>query len=501
VNVALSSTLLVQPTTVPDLNWPNAHLSLGSVFAVPWQPDPLPEPHWLAVSDSAAAELGWADEWTQQSAALDVFSGSALWPGMKPVATVYSGHQFGHWAGRLGDGRALLLGQVQTPDGVREIQLKGSGRTPFSRGGDGRAVLRSSIREFLCSEAMAGLGIATTRALCLVGSPLPVQRETTETAAIVCRTAPSFIRFGHFEHFSATGQFDALAQLLEWVIAHHLPECRADERSPVEAFFALCVERTARLMALWQSVGFCHGVMNTDNMSVLGLTLDYGPFGFLDRYDPGHICNHSDNWGRYAFERQPDVAKWNLWALGQALSPLCSGPGEVENLNRSLQSYDGFYRQAWASRMRAKLGLLSEQTDDADLASQWLALLARTGADHTLSWRALARPDVAELKGWMARDEGGLRHWLDRYRARLDEEGVHYEDPQRQSRMNQVNPRFILRNHLAEVAIRQAEQGDAGEVRRLLALLARPFDEQPGFESYAQAAPEWASGLEISCSS
>ena len=500
MNASLSPALLAQPTTPSDLNWPNAHLSLGSAFAVPWRSDSLPEPSWLAVSDSAAADLGWSPDWVNLPEALQVFSGSGLWPGMVPVATVYSGHQFGHWAGRLGDGRALLLGQLNTPNGVREVQLKGSGRTPFSRGGDGRAVLRSSIREFLCSEAMAALGIPTTRALCVVDSDCPVQRETTETGAIVCRTAPTFLRFGHFEHFSSTGQFEKLAELVDWVIRHHLPECRTDGASPTHALFGQCVARTARMIASWQAVGFCHGVMNTDNMSVLGLTLDYGPFGFLDRYDPGHRCNHSDNWGRYAFERQPDVAKWNLWALGQALAPLCERD-EVDGLNTLLQGFDGLYRQAWLERMRAKLGLRVQQAGDETLAADWLALLARCGADHTLSWRALSRGDLASLEVGMASDRQGLSQWLGRYAQRLGEDEFEGGEADRQACMQQVNPRFILRNHLAEIAIRQAQQGDGSEVRRLLDILSRPFDEQPGFEAYAEAAPDWATSLEISCSS
>ncbi len=500
MNAALSPSLLAQPASPSDLNWPNAPLSLGPEFAVPCRADPLPEPRWLAVSESAAADLGWPADWVTWPGALEAFSGSDRWPGMVSVATVYSGHQFGHWAGRLGDGRALMLGQLNAPQGVREIQLKGSGLTPFSRGADGRAVLRSSIREFLCSEAMAALGIATTRALCLVESDLPVRRETIETAAIVCRTAPTFLRFGHIEHFSSTGQLEKLAELVDWVIRHLLPESQAQSAPPALALFSQSVARTAQMIATWQAVGFCHGVMNTDNMSLLGLTLDYGPFGFLDRYDPGHICNHSDNWGRYAFARQPDIAKWNLWALGQALAPLCERD-EVEGLNALLQGFDGLYRQAWLERLRAKLGLRTRLEGDESLAADWLALLARCGADHTRSWRALSRGETAVLEGAMTGDRAGLSQWLDRYARRLGEDEAGADEAGLQARMQQVNPRFILRNHLAEIAIQKAQQGDGSEVSRLLEILSHPFDEQPDFAAYAEPAPDWAVSLEISCSS
>jgi len=285
--------------------------------------EPLPALRWVAKSDALAQAMGWPADWADEQA-LQVFGGNGAWPGMAPMATVYSGHQFGAWAGQLGDGRALLLGEVETASGPLEIQLKGAGQTPYSRRGDGRAVLRSSIREFLCSEAMHGLGIPTTRALALVASPQSVRRETIETAAVVARVAPSFIRFGHFEHFAHSGQprhHEVLQRLLDFVIEHHFPAL-AGQPQPALALLDEVVRRTAELMADWQAAGFCHGVMNTDNMSILGLTIDYGPFGFLDAFDPGHVCNHSDHGGRYAFARQPSVAFWNLHALAQALLPL-----------------------------------------------------------------------------------------------------------------------------------------------------------------------------------
>ncbi len=303
----------------PGLRWRNRFAALGPDFHTRLLPTPLPAPYWVGHSAAVANTLGLTPDWTSNEEWLAALSGNRVLAGSDPLATVYSGHQFGVWAGQLGDGRALLLGETE---GGLEIQLKGAGRTPYSRMGDGRAVLRSSIREFLCSEAMHGLGIATTRALCVTGSDAPVRREEIETAAVVTRVAPSFIRFGHFEHFAANDRMDELRHLADFVIDSFYPACRHTEKfagNPYAALLEAVSERTAALLAQWQAVGFCHGVMNTDNMSILGLTLDYGPFQFLDGYDPAHICNHSDTQGRYAYARQPNIAYWNLFCLGQAL--------------------------------------------------------------------------------------------------------------------------------------------------------------------------------------
>lgn len=295
--------------------WINRFAALGQPFYTRLAPNPLRDPYWVGRSALMAKTLQLDEHWWQSQQALEAFSGHNHLAGSDPLASVYSGHQFGHWAGQLGDGRALLLGEIQLSDGSAwELQLKGSGLTPYSRMGDGRAVLRSSIREFLASEAMHALGVPTTRALCITGSDQPVRREEMETAAVVTRAAPSFIRFGHFEHFCYSGQHDALRHLADFVIAHFYPECQTAEQ-PYAALLEAVTQRTAALIAHWQAVGFCHGVMNTDNMSILGLTIDYGPFQFMDGFDPGHICNHSDTMGRYAFGNQPAVAHWNLRAL------------------------------------------------------------------------------------------------------------------------------------------------------------------------------------------
>ncbi len=480
------------------LDWPNRFATLGGAFYTTQQADPVPEPHWVSVSARCAESLGWPADWwsSPELDALRVFSGAGLWPGMKPLAGVYSGHQFGVWAGQLGDGRALLLGEVDAPGGGQELQLKGSGLTPYSRMGDGRAVLRSSIREYLCSEAMHALGVPTTRALCLIGSPLPVRRETLETAAVVTRVAPSFLRFGHFEHFAQQDPPDALRALADFTIEHYYPALRDAER-PYAALLEAVTRRTARLVAHWQAIGFCHGVMNTDNMSMLGLTIDYGPFGFLDAFDPGHVCNHSDHQGRYAYARQPRVAFWNLHALAQAMMPLI---GETEQALAALKAYEAEFPDALLGHLRAKLGLTGREDEDPTLADDLLKLMAESRADFTITFRRLADLDAdRDTVRDLFLDREAFDAWAERYAARLARD---VGDPRtRRARMNAVNPKFVLRNHLAEQAIRQAREGDFSEVDRLLAILAHPFDEQVEHEAYAGFPPEWASHLEVSCSS
>jgi len=482
--------------------------SLGARFGTALPPRPVPEPHWVARSDDLAATLGLND-WLQTPGSLAVLAGNAVADGSEPFASVYSGHQFGVWAGQLGDGRALLLGEIDTPTGAIELQLKGAGLTPYSRMGDGRAVLRSSIREFLCSEAMHHLGIPTTRALAVVGSPLPVRRETVETAAIVTRTAPSFLRFGHFEHFSHHGLHAELKTLADFAIDRHFPACR-ESANPYAALLDEVARRTATLLARWQAVGFCHGVMNTDNMSLLGLTIDYGPFGFLDGFDPGHICNHSDHQGRYAYGRQPGVAFWNLHALAQAMLPLIAGAehgdGEVTEATgevalAAIEPYRSVYADSLSAQWRAKLGLADEHADDDALVQDLLKLMATERRDFTITWRALAAlgGGAAEPVRDQFIDRAAFDAWAARYAARLATEGG--PSAERAARMNAVNPKYILRNHLCENAIRAATAGDFSETERLLKVLQRPCDEQPEHAAYAAHPPEWAQSLEVSCSS
>ena len=480
--------------------------TLGPAFGTPVAPTPLPAVHWVGRSDALAAELGLG-AWLDSDDALQLLAGNAVPPTGTPFASVYSGHQFGQWAGQLGDGRALQLGEIHTPAGRQEVQLKGAGLTPYSRMGDGRAVLRSSIREFLCSEAMHALGIPTTRALCVIGSPAPVRRETVETAAVVARVAPSFIRFGHFEHFAHTaGDVAALRTLTDAVIDQFYPDCRSAPH-PVLALLTEISLRTARLLADWQAVGFCHGVMNTDNMSILGLTIDYGPFGFLDAFDPMHICNHTDQQGRYAFARQPSVAFWNLHALAHGLLPLMPGSQEdaVATMKDAMEPFKAEFAAAMLARFRAKLGLATAQDGDADLADDLLRLMAQDRADHTITWRALGHFSTADgTASAPVRDQfidrAGFDAWAQRYRSRLQAEAS--VDAERQARMDRVNPKFVLRNHLAETAIEAARHGDFTETRRLLQVLQAPYDEHPDAPAaYAALPPDWAHHLEVSCSS
>ena len=487
----------VTPTADIGLAWKHGFAALGPDFFTELRPTPLPAPHWVGTSTAVAQLIGLDADWLQRDEALQAFTGNTLLAGSRPLASVYSGHQFGVWAGQLGDGRAILLGE--TAAGL-EIQLKGAGRTPYSRMGDGRAVLRSSIREFLCSEAMHGLGIPTSRALCITGSPAPVRREEVETASVVTRVAPSFVRFGHFEHFAANDLQAQLKTLADYVIDRYYPECRDTHDFGGNAYAALLQdvsERTAHLMAQWQAVGFCHGVMNTDNMSILGLTIDYGPFQFLDAFVPGHVCNHSDNQGRYAYNRQPNVAYWNLFCLAQALLPLI---GDPELAKGALESYKTVFPEAFMARMRSKLGLAQAREKDAELIDGILVLLAQNAVDYTIFWRRLSHAvqqnDFEPVRDLFA-DRNAFDGWLLSYSEllALDNKAL------AANLMLKTNPKFVLRNHLGEQAIRAAKLGDFSELQTLQRLLEHPFDEHPGHDAYAAFPPDWASSIEISCSS
>ena len=483
------------------LTWRNSFAQLGKDFYTFLSPQPLPAPYWVGRSRSLARELGLHESWLASPELLEAVSGNRHIAGTQPLASVYSGHQFGMWAGQLGDGRAILLGQTS---GGMEVQLKGAGLTPYSRMGDGRAVLRSSIREFLCSEAMHCLGIPTSRALCVTGSDAPVRRETIETAAVVTRVAPSFVRFGHFEHFSHSDQHIQLKALTDYVIDRFYPECRSSDKfagNPYAALLEAVSERTAMMVAQWQAVGFCHGVMNTDNMSILGLTIDYGPFQFLDAFNPGHICNHSDHQGRYAFNKQPNIAYWNLFCLGQALLPLI---GEQELAIAALESYKAVFPAAYEKQMCTKLGFPNfdgvTPKDDRVLIEDILKLLAKDAVDYTIFWRRLSHSgggtDAGPVRDLFV-DRSAADAWLLRYSERL----THIPRGLVTDLMLKTNPKFVLRNHLGELAIKGAKLKDFSEVDALLVLLESPFEEHPGFDAHADFPPDWAGSIEISCSS
>ncbi len=492
--------------TLEQLRFSNRFAKLPGAFYSRVQPLPLQQPH-LASFNVAAAELIELDpRQAERPEFVDLFGGARLHPASEPLAALYAGHQFGHYVPQLGDGRAILLGEVRGAAGQAwELQLNGSGPTPYSRDGDGRAVLRSTIREYLCSEAMHGLGIPTTRALCIIGSAEEVYREQIESGAMLTRMAPSHVRFGSFEVFYYRRQFTHLRQLADYVIQQHFPELLSGP-DPYVQLLRQVVRRTADLLADWQAVGFAHGVMNTDNMSILGLTLDYGPFGFLDAYEPGFVCNHSDHSGRYAFDNQPSIALWNLSCLAQALLPLLAEDGEAsaELARAELARYQPAFEQAYHERMQAKLGLLETRDGDADLLAALLRQMAAQRVDYTRLFRALGQLDSRHADADApARDlfveRAAFDQWACTYRARLRAEQSN--DADRQARMARVNPCYILRNYLAQQAIEQAREGDYTEVDRLLELLRQPFDEQPQYAAYAAEPPSWSREIAVSCSS
>jgi uncharacterized protein YdiU (UPF0061 family) len=492
-------------------------------------PTPVAAPRLIAHSREVATLLGIDAAEVAAPEFAQVFGGNALIEGMQPYAANYGGHQFGNWAGQLGDGRAITLGETINAAGERwELQLKGAGLTPYSRTADGRAVLRSSIREFLCSEAMHHLGVPTTRALCLVATGEPVVRDMfydgrpqTEPGAIVCRVAPSFIRFGNFELPSSRGETELLQQLVDFTIRRDFAELLSAEQREANValpesvraeWFAQVCERTARMIGHWMRVGFVHGVMNTDNMSILGLTIDYGPYGWIDDFDFGWTPNTTDaNGRRYRFGQQAQVAYWNLTRLANALVPLFS---VRDPLHAGLQGYVDAYTIAERSNTAAKLGLVECLDDDELLMQALYSLLQSTEVDMTIFFRALAEvdPDAPTLAplhqafydaAKQREAEPAFVAWLARYAARVRRDALPRSE--RRARMNAVNPRYVLRNYLAQQAIDRAEQGDDAGIDELLELLRRPYDDQPGREHYAGRRPDWARNRAgcsmLSCSS
>ena len=488
-----------------SLPFHNSYASLPEAFYDRPMPAPFPDPYLVSFNPQVAELIGLDPAEAARPEFFEIFTGQGKLPSMEPVAMLYAGHQFGVFVPQLGDGRAMLLGEVVGPSGKRwDLQLKGAGPTQFSRGGDGRAVLRSSIREYLCSEAMHGLGIPTTRALCVIGSDLMVYREGVETAAILTRVAPSHVRFGNFEVFYHRGQYDRVRQLADYLIEHHFTEL-ADEPERYLRLLGEITRRTAELIARWQAVGFSHGVMNTDNMSVLGLTIDYGPYGFMDGYDPGFVCNQSDHRGRYAFDRQPQIGLWNLGCLGHAMLCLIDEREEAaaEKAMDVIEQDGPIFGRSYAALMQEKLGLATRQAEDGALVERLLALMAEGQTDYTLFFRQLgefvqgARNEAVRN---MILDREGFDAWAAEYAARLGAESS--EDDSRRERMHRVNPKYVLRNYMAEIAIAKAVNGkDFSEVDALLRLVQSPFDEHPELARYAGLPPDWADQVRVSCSS
>lgn len=496
--------------------WPNPqampplkprYARLGDSFFSPVAGTSLAQPQLAHFNAELAGELGIEAGLDKHDMLVEILAGNRPWPGYPSIASVYAGHQFGAWVPQLGDGRALMIAELQTPAGDRrEIQLKGSGPTPYSRELDGRAVLRSSIREYLCSEAMHHLGVPTTRCLSLISSAEPVQRETLETAAVVCRVSPSFVRFGNFEYFFQRKQREQLALLADHVIEEQFPHLHGHPDRYAQWLLEV-TGRTAELMAQWQSLGFCHGVMNTDNFSVLGLTLDYGPFGFMDGFRQHHVCNHSDFEGRYAYSAQPQVGQWNCSRLLRACLPLLAEDTQaaLEIATGIFEQYAPLYSGAMMRRWADKLGLFEVRESDAELVNRFLAILQRGRSDFTRSFRHLSRfdshsenpatgirEDIVDLEAFDA--------WVGDYRTRLRSE-QNTDDAARAARMNRVNPKYVLRNHLAQTAIERAESGDYAELGTLMELLRQPFEEQPEREAYAAEPPADRRSIEVSCSS
>ena len=455
-------------------------------------PTPLRDPHWVCWNHTLARELAFPAEPDDQ--VLKACSGAGLFQGTEPIAQKYAGHQFGVWNPELGDGRGLLLGEWVAPNGEHwDFHLKGAGKTPFSRFGDGRAVLRSSIREFLASEALHALGIPTTRALALVGSDEPVQREVLERGAMLMRVARTHIRFGHFEWFAFSEQTEKLENLLDYTLKHHFPECQqADD--PTAAFFNEVVDRTAKLMAHWMAHGFCHGVMNTDNMSIIGDTFDYGPYAFLDATRPDFICNHTDVQGRYAFNRQPDIALWNLQCLAQALV----SQTRQEALKEALQRFAPVYNNHFLKLMGERLGIGEIEADDQELISEWMQLLAAEERDFHHSFRALAdRP----VDAWSELDDDYVdrdrfRKWREALAERLES-----EPDQGRPLARARNPVSVLRTHLAQEVIEAAEQGDNAPLHSYLAALQSPFEHREEWRHWGDAPPADYVARPLSCSS
>ena len=469
---------------------PHAFANLSEDFHTRQNWEGFDNPFVVIENSDLKNELGINSLGDQQL--LNIFNGTERMESLKPLSMVYSGHQFGQYVEQLGDGRGLLLGQISSNSGLIDIHLKGAGKTPYSRFGDGRAVLRSVIREYLCGEAMHALSIPTSRALMIIGSDEMVIREKSESAAMLARTAKTHIRFGSFEYFHYNNQPENVKALADFCIDQYSTYFSRTP-SAYEDFFRVIVERTASMIAKWQASGFNHGVMNTDNMSILGETFDYGPYGFMEDYLPTYVCNHSDHQGRYAFKNQPYIGLWNCSALGHALSSLISEEAQGE----ILQTYEEIFQSTLAELFRKKLGLEQEESEDATLIQGLLDIMESEKLDYTNTFRnltqALTNKTTPEL------DSDIAKSWIVSFQERHTKEGLSVD--KKLISMNQVNPKFILRNYMAQEAIDAAEDSDFSKLETLIVVLTKPFEELKEHQKFANKSPAWAKDLEISCSS
>jgi len=469
----------------------NTYAALPANFFARVAPTPVASPRLIKLNRPLARHLGLDPEVLETSDGAEILSGKTLPAGAEPIAMAYAGHQFGHFVPQLGDGRAILLGEVIDKDGVRrDIQLKGSGPTPFSRRGDGRAALGPVLREYVVSEAMAALGIPTTRSLAAVITGELVMRETALPGAVLTRVASSHIRVGTFQYFAARGDVEALRYLADHVIARHYPELRLSER-PYQGLLSAVIARQAKLVARWLLVGFIHGVMNTDNASISGETIDYGPCAFMDHYDPAQVFSSIDELGRYAYANQPRIALWNLTRLAECLLPLFSDDKDkaVEEAQTLLMAFGEEFNLAYKAGLRAKLGLFTEQQDDQALAQALLDEMAKGAADFTLTFRRLSdaagNPDSDQEVRRLFTEPGAYDAWAERWRKRIGQEGQ--SAAERQAAMRAVNPAFIPRNHRVEAVIRAAvDADDYGPFEELLTVLSKPYEDQPAYAAYAE---------------
>ncbi|MCK0176057.1 YdiU family protein [Mycolicibacterium sp. F2034L] len=454
-------------------------------MALPWRAEEVPDPQLLVLNERLAAGLGLDADWLRTPEGVRLLVGNSVPSGATPVAQAYAGHQFGGYAPRLGDGRALLLGELVDTEGhVRDLHLKGSGHTPFARAGDGLAAVGPMLREYIVSESMHALGIPTTRSLAVVATGRRVQRETALPGAVLARVASSHLRVGSFQYAAASGDRELLCKLADFAIERHHPEA-ASADNPYLALYDAVVAAQSELVARWMLVGFVHGVMNTDNMTISGETIDYGPCAFMDAYDPATVFSSIDSWGRYAYGNQPAIAAWNLARFAETLLPLFAEDVEeaIAIAERSLGALSTRYNAAYTAGMQAKLGVAHVDTDTAaSLLADLPELLQHNHIDYTSFFRALARAtrgDAEPVRGLFA-DLAGFDAWLQRWRE-LSPDG---------EAMDRVNPVYIPRNHLVEEALAAATDGDLGPVERLLDAVTRPFDERSGLERHAEPAPD-----------